>query len=154
VVKTSNVARVILGLAFLFFGLNGFLHFFNPPAPSGDAAIVYTGLVATGYLFPTMFGVMVLSGVMLVVGRFVPLALAFLAPVLVNIVGFHLFLDPGGIGLGAVLTVLEVFLAWSYRDAFKTMLAARHTLAPQTTPVLRPEVPAIQKSATSGGTWS
>jgi len=127
--KLTHVARVLLGLSFLVFGLNGFLHFFTPPAPMGDALTVFTGLNAAGYLFPVMFGFMTLSGVMLLAGRCVPLALAFMAPVLINIVGFHLAVDPGGVAIGGFLTVLEIFLAWSYRDAFKGMLAAKHTPA-------------------------
>ena len=148
--KLAHVARILLGLGFLVFGLNGFLHFFTAAAPTGDASIVLTGLATARYVFPTMFGFMTLSGAMLLAGRFVPLALAFMAPVLINIIGFHLAVDPRGVGPGAFLTVLEVFLAWSYRDAFKTMLAAKHPLEAQPTRLPRPEVPLMTPPTTSG----
>jgi len=122
------IARILLGAAFLFFGLNGFLHFFTPPAPTGVALTVFSGLTAAGYLFPMMSGFMTLCGVLLLIGRFVPLALTLMAPILINIIGYHLVIDPGGIGIGAFLTVLEVFLAWSYRAAFMSLLAMKPTL--------------------------
>ena len=65
----------------------------------------------------------ILVALMLIAGRFVPLALVLLAPILVNIVAFHVFLDLKGIGLGAFFMVLEIFLAWAYRDSFKQVLA-------------------------------
>jgi len=151
--KLTHGARIILGLAFLFFGLNGLLHFLTMPAPTGNAAIVFTGLATDRFLFPTMFTVMTISGALLLVGRFVPLALTVMAPVLVNIAIFHLSVDLRGIGPGALLTVLVVFLAWSYRDAFKTMLAAKHKLGAQPTLLPRPEVPSTKQPAASGTAW-
>jgi len=127
--KFTLAARILLGLAFVVFGLNGFVHFFAPPAPAGEMATVFAGLMAARYLFPLMFAVMTLSGVLFLAGRFVPLALTCMAPILVNILGFHLAVDLGGIGPGAFLTALELFLAWRYREAFAGVLAARHTPA-------------------------
>jgi hypothetical protein len=147
--KLTHVVRVLLGLAFLFFGLNGLFHFMTPPPPTGNAAIVFAGLVADRFLFPTMFGVMFISGAMLMVGRFVPLALALMTPVLVNIAVYHLSVDLAGIGVVAVLTVLEVFLVWSYRDAFKPMLAAKHALGALPTRFLQHEVPSLKQPAVS-----
>lgn len=124
--KAALVIRLLLGLAFLVFGLNGFLHFFSPPPPEANAAGTFlTGLMASGYIMPLMSAIEVVAAVMLLSGRYVPLALTLLAPILVNIVAFHIFLDLKGIGLGALLLVFDVFLAWAYRNAFKPMLAAR-----------------------------
>src|SRR5438046_2152993 len=97
--KLPVAARFILGAAFFVFGLNGFLHFLpNPPAP--PAAAGFAGaLAATGYMFPLLKGTEVLAGFLLVSGLFVPLALALLAPVLVNILAFHAFLAPAGLPL-------------------------------------------------------
>jgi hypothetical protein len=68
----------------------------------------------------------VIAGVLLLVNRFVPLALAIIAPVVVNIFAFHLFLDlPGFAGPAPVVIVLEIYLAWVYREAFRPMLAAK-----------------------------
>src|SRR5262245_14008901 len=95
--KLPLAARVVLGLIFTVFGLNGFLHFLPQP-PSTPAAMAFGGaLAATGYMFPLIKGTEVLAGVLLLSGRYVPLALTLLAPVVVNIVAFHLFLAPAGL---------------------------------------------------------
>jgi hypothetical protein len=104
--------------------LNGFFHFLpQPPAPA--AAMSFAGaLIATGYMFPLIKGTEVIAGVLLLANRNVPLALTLLAPVLVNIVAFHAFLAPAGLALPIVLLACEIYLAWSYRDAFAPMLRA------------------------------
>lgn len=118
-----TVARSALGLAFTVFGLNGFLNFLPQPPMSGPPAEFIGALAASGYLFPLLKGTEVVAGLALLSNRFVPLALAVLAPVLVNIVAFHAFLA-GGVGLGVALTALELYLAYAYRDAFAPMLHA------------------------------
>jgi uncharacterized membrane protein YphA (DoxX/SURF4 family) len=122
-----TIARILLGLAFTVFGLNFFFHFIpNPPAP--PAAGAFAGaLFATGYLFQLLKVLEVASGVALLAGRFVPLALAVLAPIIVNIIFFHAFLHPAGLLLPVVVLALELFLAFCYRDAFRPMLQARNT---------------------------
>ena len=124
--KATLVVRSLLGFAFVFFGLNNFLHFFTPPMPTDPVLLsVMTGFMATRYLFPLMSVVEILSGLMLLAGRFVPLALVMLAPILVNIVGYHLALDMKGIGAGVFLTVLELFVAYAYRSAFVALVNAK-----------------------------
>ncbi len=123
--KFVIAARVLLGLSFFVFGLNGFLHFIPQPPMSGPPADFIGAMIATGYLFVLLKATEVVSGALLLSGRFVPLALTLLAPVLVNIVLFHAFLEPAMIGLPLVLLALEIFLAWSYRAVFQPMLAAR-----------------------------
>ena len=121
-------ARVLLGLVFFTFGLDGFLHFVPQPDPSamppGSLAFA-SALMATGYMFPLIKGTEVLVGALLLANRFVPLALVLLAPVLVNIVLFHLFLAPSGAGLAIVLVALQLFLAWKNRRAYRPILTAR-----------------------------
>jgi uncharacterized membrane protein YphA (DoxX/SURF4 family) len=119
------VARYVLAAGFTVFGLNGFFHFLPmPPAP--PAAGAFAGaLFATGYMFPLIKGTEVVAGLLLLGNRFVPLALTLLAPLLVNIVAFHAFLAPAGLGLPLVLLAAELYAAWSYRDAFAPMLKAR-----------------------------
>jgi uncharacterized membrane protein YphA (DoxX/SURF4 family) len=120
-----TVARIILGATFLLFGLNGFFHFLpNPPLPSAAGRFL-GGLAAAGYMFPLIKGTEVLAGLLLLAGRFVPLALTLLAPVIVNIVAFHAFLAPAGLALPFGVLALELFLAWSYRRAFAPLLRAR-----------------------------
>ncbi len=120
-----TAARILLGLIFFVFGLNGFLQFMpQPPVP--DKAGAFLGaLAATGYMFPLIKGVEVVAGALLLSNRFVPLALAIVAPNVVNILLFHAVLAPGGLPIAVMVLDLEVFTAWSYRDAYASMLRAR-----------------------------
>jgi hypothetical protein len=118
-------ARILLGLIFFVFGLNGFLGFIpQPPAPERAAAFM-GALAATGYMFPLIKGVEVVGGAMLLSNRFVPLALIIVAPNIVNIVLFHALLAPGGLGIAFLVLALELTTAWSHRDAFASVLRAR-----------------------------
>jgi uncharacterized membrane protein YphA (DoxX/SURF4 family) len=128
--KVTHAARILLGLIFFVFGLNGFFHFLPQPPMSGPPAEFAGALLATGYMFPLIKGTEVIVGVLLLSGKLVPLALTVLAPVVVNIVAFHLFLAPSGIPLAVVVLALELYLAWTYRASFRPMLAAR--VAPTT----------------------
>jgi len=120
------VARILLGLIFFVFGLNGFFHFIPQPTSVPPAAGAFAGaLIASGYFFPLLKTVETASGFLLLTGRFVPLALTLLAPIVVNIFAFHAFLLPGGLALATAVVVLEVFLAFRYRSAFAPMLKAR-----------------------------
>ncbi len=119
------IVRVLLGLMFLVFGLNGFLNFM--PAPKDmpqDILTVMGALMSAGYM-KVVSGTEVLVALMLLSNRFVPLALALLAPILVGILTFHIALQPATIAPGIVVTVMELYLAWAYRGAFRPMLAAR-----------------------------
>lgn len=121
------VARILMGLLFFVFGLNGFLNFIPPPpGPMPEGAVAFGGaLMMTGYMFPLIKGTEVLVGALLLANRFVPLALAMIAPVIVNIVAFHVFLAPGDMVMTVLVLLLEVYLAWAYRSAFRPMLAMR-----------------------------
>ncbi|MCA9579111.1 MAG: DoxX family protein [Polyangiales bacterium] len=123
--KLPTIARLFLGLAFLVFGLNGFLQFLPMPPVTGAPAAFLGALAATGYMFPLIKGTEVIAGALLLGNRFVPLALALLAPVIVNIVAYHGLLAREGVGLPLLLLALEIFLAYAYRSAFAPMLAAR-----------------------------
>jgi uncharacterized membrane protein YphA (DoxX/SURF4 family) len=121
------VSRILLGLVFFVFGLNGFLQFIpQPPMPERAGAFL-GALAATGYMFPLIKSVEVVGGALLLSNRFVPLALALIAPNVVNIVLFHAVLAPGGLPVAIMVLVLELFAAWSYRDAYASMLRARTT---------------------------
>jgi hypothetical protein len=130
--RTTTAARFLLGAVFFVFGLSGFLNFIpQPPAtavPAGAAAFG-AALMHTGYLFQLLKGTEVIAGAALLANRFVALALAVLAPIVINIVAFHAFLAPGEIGVAAVVLVLEIYLAWAYRTAFKPMLNPSATAA-------------------------
>ena len=112
------VARTLLGLIFFVFGLNGFLHFIPNPPPPPAAGQFFGALMATGYMIPLIFVAQVVGGALLLAGVWVPVALLILAPVIVHILLFHLYLAPSGIGPGIVVALLEIFLAWYHRAAF------------------------------------
>jgi uncharacterized membrane protein YphA (DoxX/SURF4 family) len=118
------VARILLGLVFLIFGLNGLLHFMpNPPEPA-PAIAFFVALAQTGYMFALIFGTQVIGGALLVLGVAVPFALVILAPVIVNIVAFHLFLSPALLPMAIVVAAIEAILAWHYRAAFAPLFGA------------------------------
>jgi putative oxidoreductase len=112
------VARLLLGLVFFVFGLNGFLQFMRNPPPTPAAGAFFGALFATHYMFALIFGTQVIGGALLLLGVMVPFALTILAPVIVNIVAFHIFLSPALLPMALVVAALELFLAWHYRAAF------------------------------------
>lgn len=119
--------RMLLGAIFLVFGLNKLVPLFSPPPPTGTAADLLGGLAAAGYFFPFLAIVEITSGLLLLMGRFVPLALVLLAPVILHIFGFHLFLDPAGLPLAILLVVLEASLAWFFRDSYRELFRSEAT---------------------------
>lgn len=120
-------ARLLMGLMFFVFGLNGFLNFIPPPTtPMPEGAVAFGGaLMGTGYMIPLIKGTEVLVGLLLLANRFVPLALVLIAPVVVNIVAFHFFLAPTGMIITFLIAALEIYLAWAYRESFRPMLSMR-----------------------------
>lgn len=117
------IARVLLGLIFLIFGLNAFFHFIPGQMPPGDGATLIGIMFKHGWV--TFHGVLyVVAAVTLLVGRYVPVGLTILGPILVNILLFHLTLMPG-IGPGLFATALELFLIWAYWPAFRGIFTAK-----------------------------
>jgi len=117
------ILRLLLGLVFTVFGLNGFLHFI-PNMPMPPAAGSFLGaFAATGYMLPLLFAGQLIGGVLLLIGFAVPFALTLLAPIIVNIFFFHVYLAPGGLPIAIVVCLIELFLAWSYRSAFASLFA-------------------------------
>jgi uncharacterized membrane protein YphA (DoxX/SURF4 family) len=124
-----TAARIVMGLPFFVSGLNGFLGFLPQPSPVlPEGATAFAGaLVKTGYMMPLIFGTQLIVGALLLANRFVPLALALIAPFIVNAVAFHVFLEPSGRPIALAFLALEIYLAWAYRKAFGPMLAMRVT---------------------------
>jgi len=106
----SLIARLLLGLIFLVFGLNGFLHFIKAPMPTGVAGQFVGAIFVSGY-WVVIFAVQVISGVLFLVNRFVPLALVLIGPVIVNIICFHSFMEPKGLPMAIVVAVLWAIVA-------------------------------------------
>jgi uncharacterized membrane protein YphA (DoxX/SURF4 family) len=121
-----TVARLLMGLIFFVLGLNGFLQFMPQPknVPEGVLAF-FEAMTRTGYMIQLISGTQTIVGALLLLNRFVPLALALIAPVVVNILAFHVFLSPSGLPVAFVVLTLEVYLAWSYRKTYRSMLVMK-----------------------------
>lgn len=117
------IARILLGLVFVVFGLNGFLHFIPQPPMPPVATTFFGGLAATGYMLPLLFATQVAGGALVLLGA-VPLGVLVLTPVIVNIVAFHLFVVPSGLGMALVVALLAAFLAWAHRDAYRPLFGS------------------------------
>lgn len=110
--KLPLVARVVMGAIFLIFGLNGFFHFIQMPPLPEQAGAFMGGLAKSGYFFPFLKICEIVAGILLLTGAMVPFALILLAPIIINILLFHLFLAPGGLVMAIVLAALEIYLAF------------------------------------------
>jgi putative oxidoreductase len=121
---TIVIARFLLGLVFLVFGLNGFLHFIPSPPPSGIAGQFAGALFASNYLV-VVFLLQIVSAILLLLNRYVPLALTLLAPIIVNILLFHILMAPSGLPLAIVVTVLWIVVFLSVRSAFAGLVQQR-----------------------------
>jgi putative oxidoreductase len=118
------VARILMGAIFLVFGLNGFLHFIPAPPLPGLAGEFIHALSASGYVY-LVSGVQVIAGFLLLANQFVPLALVLLGPMIVNIIVFHLTMQPSGLPPGLVVLVLWLILAYRCRALFLPFLRNR-----------------------------
>jgi putative oxidoreductase len=118
------IAQIIFGLMFLIFGLNGFFHFIPMAPPTGLAGEYVGGLFKSGFFFPFLKGTEVICGILLIANRYVALALLVLAPIVINILLFHVFLASEGIIMTIVLVALLGFLAWSHRKSYSAVLSA------------------------------
>jgi putative oxidoreductase len=111
--KLPTITRVLLGLIFFVFGLNGFLNFIPVPPDLPEGLKAFTGgLMASRYFFPFLKGTEVICGLLLLSGAFVPLALVVLAPIIINIFLTHAFLAPSGLPMAVVIGALEIYLAF------------------------------------------
>src|ERR1700731_3233339 len=118
------IARFLLGLIFLVFGLNGFLHFIPSPPLSGVAGQFVGALFVSDYLV-VVFLLQIVSAILLLINRYVPLALTLLAPIIVNILLIHILMLPSGLPLALVVTVLWIVVFLSVRSAFYGLLQPR-----------------------------
>lgn len=118
----SQIARYLLGLIFLLFGLNGFFNFLHMPGPTGVAAQFF-GAIFVSRFYIVLFLLQIVPALLLLANRYVPLALAILAPIIFNIVCIHIFMAPAGLPLALVVTVLWFLVAFSVRSAFSGIFA-------------------------------
>jgi uncharacterized membrane protein YphA (DoxX/SURF4 family) len=118
------IMRILLGLIFVIFGLNGFLLFISPPehTPAGDAFINL--LVSTRFMYVEK-SLEILGGALLLLNLYVPLALAILAPIVFSILLFHLLMERNTVVIGVTPFLLWLFLAWAFRSQFAPLLVRR-----------------------------
>lgn len=120
----SIIVHILLGLTFFIFGLNGFLNFMHAPLPPGVAGTFLSTLVASHFIY-FVCAVQVIAGGLLLVNRFVPLALALLAPVLYNILAYHITMQPSGLPPGLFASILWLILVWRLRDYFAPLFVQK-----------------------------
>jgi uncharacterized membrane protein YphA (DoxX/SURF4 family) len=112
------IARTLLGLGFLIFGLNGFLHFIPQPPMSGLPADFFNVTAMESHYYMVVAFFQVLGGLCALSGRFTPLGLTILAGVGVNILTFHITLGAPGLPMAGVFALLELFCVYAYRANF------------------------------------
>ncbi len=115
----STIARYLLGLMFTVFGFNGFLHFLKMPPPENPLALQYMIVMSTSHYFVLVYFFQALAGLLLLANRFVPLAIAILAPIIVNILLYHVTMDPKGALPGVFAALLWALVYWSHRANFR-----------------------------------
>jgi len=120
----STIARYLLGIIFLVFGLNGFLQFLPMTTPPGLAGQYFQVLAASHYL-PVIFICQLIPAILLLINRYVPLALTVLAAVIVNIVCFHVLMAPSGLPLALIVVLLWFLVFASVRSAFAGIFQQR-----------------------------
>ncbi len=125
------IVRTLVGLLFIFASLTYFLNLVPQPELTGPLKEFNEGLGATAYFMTLLKTTELIAGLALVSGFFVPLALVVLAPIIVNILLVHVFLEPSGLPIAAFLFAGAIFLAYYYRDAYRPLLAARQEYRPK-----------------------
>jgi putative oxidoreductase len=118
------IARILMGVIVVFFGLNGFLQFLKAPLPTGLAGQFLMALFQSHYVW-FICAVQIVGGVLLLVNRYVPLALTLLGPVIANIILYHLLLSPAAAQLAVVVTILWFFLFYRYRANFSGLFVQK-----------------------------
>ena len=118
------IARLLMGLEFTVFGLNGFLHFIPMTPPGGVAGQFLGAMFESKYVYAVVVLELV-GGVLLLVNRYVPLALTLLGPVLVNILLFHILMEPQGLPIAIITAVLWFLVYWGVRSAFAGIFVQR-----------------------------
>ena len=117
----STIARYLLGLIFLTFGLNGFFHFIPLPPPTGIAG-QFLGAIFVSQLYVVLFLLQIVPALLLLANRYVPLALTILGAIVFNILCIHIFMAPAGLPLALLVTILWFLTAWSVRSSFAPIL--------------------------------
>lgn len=126
--KLQLGARLLLGLGFFIFGINGFLQFMPTPPVTAEAGALLGAFAKTGYFFPMVKIIEIIVGVLLLANLFAPLAVVLITPILIGITTIHLFLNSAGIPMMIVLHVLHGVLVYGYRQYYQGLLTKKATL--------------------------
>jgi putative oxidoreductase len=118
------ISRILLGLVFVVFGLNGFLNFIKGPLPSGVAG-QFLGALMQSHFVLVISAVELAGGALLLANRYVPLALVLLGPVIVNIFFYHLLMDRSGLIIAIVVIILWGLIALRHRQYFSGLFVQR-----------------------------
>jgi len=122
---TVIVVRVLMGLMFAFASIAFFFKLVDAPEQTGSVKIFNDGITASVYLMPTVKVFELLCAIAFLSGRFVPLATVVIFPIILNILLFHAFLQPSGLPIAILLLLGDFFLAYFYREKYKSMLAPK-----------------------------
>lgn len=118
----NRIIQILAGLMLLVFGANKFFNFIPMEHPEGIVGEVMMGFINAGYLMPTVAIVEIVVGLLFILNKYIPLALLLLAPISINIVGFHLALDPAGVGGAAFIMIVNIYFFYVNRDKFLFLL--------------------------------
>jgi uncharacterized membrane protein YphA (DoxX/SURF4 family) len=117
------ICQILLGIVFVVFGSNAFLHFIPMPPPTGQAGAFLGAMFGSGY-FQVVAVLQIVGGLLLLSGRFASVGLLVVGPIIVNILLFHIFLEPSGLPLASVVTLLSLIVLASHRQAFAGLVRA------------------------------
>ena len=123
--KVQLGARILFGLGFVIFGLNGFLQFMPNPPVTAEAGALLGALAKTGYFFPMIKIIEIITGALILSNFFAPLAAVVITPILVGITTIHLFLNPAGLPMMIFLHVLHGILVYSYKEHYQGLLTKK-----------------------------
>lgn len=119
------IVRTLMGLLFIFAATVVLLKLAPVPELTGVAKTFNDGIFAVGYFVPMLKVVELISGILFVTGRFVPLATILIAPIIVNIFAYHAFIDNSGLPVAIFLVLANIFVAYNYREAYRGILSAK-----------------------------
>ena len=119
------IIRVLIGLMFAFASIAFFFKLINEPEPTGSIKIFNDGIAASIYLMPTVKVFELICAIAFLSGRFIPLAIVVIFPIILNILLFHAFLQPTGLPVAILLMLGDLFLAYYYRDKYRAFLTAK-----------------------------
>ena len=118
-------SRILVGLMFVVFGLNGFLNFIPNPPMSAEAGALMGAFAKTGYFFPMIKTLEIVIGLFILTNIYLPLAIVALTPILIGITSIHVFLNPAGLPMMIIVHILHGILVYGYRSSFKGLLSLK-----------------------------